>query len=106
VLREAEQQMMVRQRLQLAGFGLEELIEVISGLLEIDAAEVRARGKQPQRVKARSLLCYWAVRELGMTATALGRELGISQPAVSQAVQRGELLVRERCWELGEMINL
>ena len=58
--------------------------------------EVLSPGKQRYRVKARSVLCFWAVRELGMTATALAKELSISQPAVNNAVSRGERIVREK----------
>jgi len=38
-------------------------------------------GKQRQHVQARSLLCFWAVREIGMTEVALSKVLHISQPA-------------------------
>jgi len=38
----------------------------------------------------RSLFCYWAVRKLGLSATYLSIKLGISQPAVSLSVKRGE----------------
>jgi len=47
-------------------------------------------GKQPERVTARSVLAYWAVRELGIPGTKVGKRLGLSQSAVSRAVQRGE----------------
>ena len=59
-------------------------------LLEIDPQEILLTGKQPLRVKAKSLVCYWAVKELGMTGTEAGKLLGLTQPAVSKAVQRGE----------------
>ena len=52
------------------------------------------------QVAARSLLCYWAVRELGLTATELARRLGLSQPAVSYAVSRGERIAKERGFNL------
>ncbi|MBC8419165.1 MAG: hypothetical protein H8E10_11270 [Desulfobacterales bacterium] len=48
-----------------------------------------APGKQPHRVKARSVLAYWAVHELGMSVTDAGLKLGLSQSASSRAVQRG-----------------
>ncbi len=35
-------------------------------------------GKHPMTVKARSLLCYWAVRQLGFSATELSKRLRIS----------------------------
>jgi REP element-mobilizing transposase RayT len=55
-------------------------------------------GKERLRtvVAARSLLCYWVVRELGHTTAALARRLSLTQPAVSIAVRRGERIARER----------
>jgi hypothetical protein len=46
--------------------------------------------KQKKRVRARSLLCYWAVSELDMTGTAVASRLKMSKSAVSRAVVRGE----------------
>jgi len=37
-------------------------------------------GKQPDRVRARSVLAYWAIRDLGLTATELGKYLGLKNP--------------------------
>jgi capsule polysaccharide modification protein KpsS len=61
----------------------------ICGTLEIEVAF-------RNRVAARSVLCYFLVRELGMTATTVANKLGIGQPAVSIAVARGEVIVREK----------
>ncbi len=52
--------------------------------------------KRPPQVAARSLFCFWAVRELGMTATAVARALGCTQPAVSIAVRRGEQIAHSQ----------
>jgi predicted transcriptional regulator len=41
------------------------------------------------------LVCYWAVRELGMTVVAVARLLGITQSAVTQAAGRGEMLAND-----------
>jgi hypothetical protein len=62
----------------------------VASELGIDAKQVWAPGKHPLTVKARGLLCYWAVRKLGINATQLSIKLGISQPAVSLSVKRGE----------------
>jgi predicted DNA binding CopG/RHH family protein len=51
---------------------------------------------RPNRVAARSTLCCFLVRELGLTATAVAETLGMGQPAVSIAVRRGEAIVKER----------
>jgi hypothetical protein len=39
---------------------------------------------------------YWAISYLGLTATAVGRELGLSKSAANRAVERGRCLVAER----------
>ncbi len=44
-----------------------------------------------------STACYgWALRELGMSATAVAKRLNISQPAVSISARRGEKISRDR----------
>jgi putative transposase len=52
-------------------------------------------GKYKKRVQARSVLSYWVVRELGETTSTSAKEIGISQPAVSLSVERGERIVKE-----------
>jgi hypothetical protein len=58
------------------------------------------KGRRKIQVAARSLLCYWAVRELGLRATELAKRLGVTQPAVSYAVSRGERIAKERDYSL------
>ena len=53
-------------------------------------------------VKARSLMCYWAVRKLGFSATELSKKLGVSQPSVSISVKRGEKIAKAMQLELIE----
>ncbi len=56
------------------------------------SAEILLPSKQRQRVRALSLLCFWAVKELGLSATSVAQKLGMTQPSVSRSVQRGEKL--------------
>jgi hypothetical protein len=67
----------------------------VAGKFDIDPARIFEAGKYPRIVQARSLFCYWAVRELGLTATSLAKKLQLSQPAVSMAMKRGEKIARE-----------
>jgi len=48
------------------------------------------------------LLCYWAVRKLGLSATELSKKLGVSQPSVSISVKRGERIAKAEQLELVE----
>jgi len=52
--------------------------------------------------KARSLLCYWAVRKLGISAAELAKKLGLSQPSVGISVKRGEKIAQAEQLELVE----
>jgi putative transposase len=46
-------------------------------------------------MKARSLLCFWAARELGLSHTALAKELEMSIAGVGFSVDRGESIAKE-----------
>ena len=72
----------------------------VSSVLGIEPEQVWASGKHPLTVKARGLLWYWAVRELGFSATAISKKLGISQPSVSISVKRGERIAKSEQMEL------
>jgi predicted DNA-binding protein YlxM (UPF0122 family) len=52
------------------------------------------------RVKAKSLLCYWAVRDLGINMAELARRLNLSLSGVSLSVKRGERIVQEKDYKL------
>jgi predicted transcriptional regulator len=53
-------------------------------------------------VAARSGVSYWAVTELGTSGAEVARRLGVTQPAVSQAVKRGAMIIEERRLKLKE----
>ncbi len=82
------------------GYDFDWLVKRVAELLSIDVEDVLKRGRYPQTVKARSILLYWAHRELGIPTTELARRMSLSQPAVSHSVARGEWLVRENGYTL------
>jgi len=69
-------------------------------ILGVKAEDIWAKGRYRRIVEARSLLCYWAVRELGVTMSSLAVRLGISIPAVSKSVCRGKELAVARGYSL------
>ncbi len=94
VLDEARERLEERYRLQAQGYDLDKVTIRVSSELGINPEQVWAQGKHPLTVKARSLLCYWAVRKLGFSATELSKKLGVSQPSVSISVKRGEKIAK------------
>jgi len=49
---------------------------------------IYSKGRRRIQVAARCLLCYLAVRELGLAATELAKQVKMTQPAVSYAIFR------------------
>ena len=64
----------------------------------MDISDAWSAGKYRPIVRARSLLCYWAVRELGVSMASMASRFGISSSAVMQSVARGEKLVKENSY--------
>ena len=95
VLARAEEKLKRRYRLQAKGVSLESVADRVAELFNIPASELWMPGKYRQRVRAKSLLCYWANRELGVSMAKLSRRMNVSVMAVSYAVQRGEKIARE-----------
>ncbi len=72
-----------------------DMMDRLADLLPATNTICYAKGRQKIRAEARGLFCYWAVRELGYGQAELGRRLGMTQPGVGYAVQRGEHIVKE-----------
>jgi hypothetical protein len=93
VLSEAKEQMERKNILKSKGYNLEMIADRVRTVMGLEASEIWKSGKSRRRVAARSLLCFWAVRELGMSMTELSRRLNLSLSGVSQSVIRGEKIV-------------
>ena len=74
---------------------LEALIKRVAGAFGVEAAALRLRKRSKQLVAARSVFCYFAVREMGHNGAEVGRMLNISRAGVSAAASRGEIMIRE-----------
>ncbi len=100
VLRAANEQMEQRSALKAEGFDFNAIISKVAQIMDIEPEAVLNRGRSEQTVKARDLLCYFANRELGMTTVELSRKVGVSQPTVSRASQRGERIAKNNNFKL------
>jgi len=60
-----------RDRLKAAGDDLKKLGGRVAEIFGIEADDSWMLGKYAKVVPARSLFCYWAVRELGVSATEM-----------------------------------
>ena len=93
VLNQAAEQMEKQYMLQAKGWTLEKIIERAADIFDVKKEQMIAGGKQQNRIHACSVAAYWATRYLGLTATAIGQDLGLSKSAVSRAAERGRRIV-------------
>ncbi len=67
-----------------------------------EVGEVVARGGRRRRVDARSLFCFWAVREVGNSLAPLAVRLEMSRAGVGYDVQREEAIAHGNGYKLSQ----
>ena len=102
VLSQADEKYSRHYELKRLGYDLERLEQRVVRIYGIDKEELYLKGRQKTRAEARSLLFYWAIRELGMSGTSLAKRFAMSQPGVVYAVNKGENIAREKNYRLLE----
>lgn len=105
ILKQCQEQKEQKMLMADKGYDYNWLLSKVAICFNIDKEKIIMRGKYKERVAARSVLCYWASRALGMSTVELSKELNISQPTVSQSMKRGEQIVVDRQLKLTEIEN-
>lgn len=106
VLSDAQEAMNNRYLLAAKGIGLDDIMRVVSDLYSVECGALVGPFKERAVVKARGLLCYWAVHELGMSMTDVGARLKIAVPTVSVAARKGRKIIRDEGLNLVEILNI
>jgi putative transposase len=96
VLAASSERLEQRSRMKAAGYDFEGFTERVAVIFDMPLSGVLREGKYARTVAARSLLCYWANRALGITTVELARRLNLALPIVSQSVERGERVAAEK----------
>jgi hypothetical protein len=102
VLKEQNERLERRYRIQMQGYDFDKILYRVAKTFELQPEEVLSNFKQRKRVKARSVLCYWAVNELGLPGAAVARRLKMSDSGISRAVVRGERIASDMKLKLFE----
>ncbi len=92
VLAASKERLERRYRLAATGRDFNWLLARVAELTGVPAERVVVNDRSRKISRARSLLCYWATRELGIRQTDLAERLQLKQAAVSHAVRRGRQL--------------
>jgi hypothetical protein len=82
------------------GYDLTNVEERVMEIFGVERGLIYSRGRRQQQMQARSLFCYWAVNELGISRTKIAQDLGMTQPGVGYAVNRGAQIAQKMKYEL------
>ncbi len=99
-LSQAHENLEHKHHLKAKGFNLKHIANRVAELMGLQPAEVLSPGKYHRITEARSILCFWAVRDLGNSLASLAMRLEMSPAGVGYAVQRGEAIAQENGYEL------
>ena len=100
VLSQANEKYERRYELKRRGYDLDRIAKRVAEIYGMGKQEIFSKGQQQRKVKAKSLLCFWAVREAGMSLRELAGRLEMSAPGVGYAMERGKAISQENGYEL------
>jgi REP element-mobilizing transposase RayT len=89
VLKKANEDLQQKYRLAVSGPNLDTLLKKIAVYYCIDPDDLKTASKERRLTKARTVLCYLAVRRLKISCADVARKLRISPATVSRAASRG-----------------
>jgi hypothetical protein len=102
VLKAAQENLDRKYRIRELGYDFDWLVDRVLGLFGLTFKELLTGGKQRKMVQARSVLCYWGTRELGLSAVSISKRLNIAASTASESAMRGRKIVEEHGWNLLE----
>lgn len=100
VLSEANEKFERFYELKRQGYNLKKVEQKVIDIFGIDKEDIYSKGRRKIQAEARSLFCYWAVCELGLSRTYIATQLGMTQPGVGYAVNRGEKFAKKMKYKL------
>ena len=92
VLKQADEQLKEKYRLQVKAISLQALAEKVAHYYKISPENLKSASKERLVTNARRSLCYIAVRKLGYKCTEVSKAVGISAVTASKAVSLGSKL--------------
>jgi putative transposase len=102
ILGDAQEKLERRYSVRQSGIDLDTVEQRVIDLFSVRPDDLYGPGRQRRIVRARSIFCFWAVRELGLSQKALADRFSVTEPAITYAVRRGQNIARENGYRLRE----
>jgi hypothetical protein len=96
VLKAAQENLDRKSMIRALGYDFDWLVDRVLGLFGLTFKELLTGGKQRRTMQARSVLCYWGTRELGLSAVGISKKLNIASSTASESATRGRQIVEEQ----------
>ena len=106
VLSDAQEALDNRYPLAARGVMIKDIVSAAADLYSVKPQAFIGPCKERQIVKGRGVICFWAVRELGMSVTSVAKYLKIAVPTVSVAVKKGAQTVDESDIDIVYLLNV
>jgi len=100
VLKLAGEEMKRKEKLLREGWTLDRLVKSICEIMRVDPNDLRKKGRASDLSGAQGLIAYFGYRALGISGNELTQLFGISRPALSKAINRGESIAKEKAIKL------
>lgn len=94
ILKRVEETLQKKERMRRDGWDLDRLVEKVCRLKSVKPDDIGRKARTRSLSAARGLIAHWGYHELGIRGPELTRILGISRPALSKAIKRGEECAR------------
>lgn len=89
-LEQAEEQMQRQERLKKEGWDIEKVAKKVCALLSVDIKDIKRLSKRSKIAQAKSLVAYFANKELKISGVELSEYFGITRSSISSSIQRGK----------------
>jgi uncharacterized UPF0146 family protein len=100
ILKQADERLNRSYQLKKKNISLVAIAEKAAKAFKIEPEEIFIKSRIQSRADARALYCFWAVRELETPLVKIAKALKITSSGVAYAVQKGEILAKQKGLEL------
>lgn len=100
VLANAEEKFKRKYQLKAEGYDFKKVIKRVSEITGISSTQILDSQRDKKRTDARSILCFWAKEELGMTQRELALALNVTPPAINYAIKRGRMIMEKGSYSI------
>ena len=96
----AEEQMERRQKLKQEGWDIERVAQKVCGIMGVEIEDIRSKSKRSTKAQAKSLVAYFANKELGISGVELSKYFDITRSSISSSIQRGKKIAQENGYRI------